>query len=160
RAGPVVLFDGSDLVFRYGSYRRVSHPTPPLYGDLKTVSHVTLGLHSLLVASGGGPLNDRPLFVLTRYQEAIERARKAIGERGLTKAQVKRQEEILDACRALVAGAIRARKAEAKEVVAALRKLRPLLDRNTAEAARAQIDGLHREMTAYRGQLSETAWQR
>ena len=157
--GPVVLFDGTDLVFRYGDYRRVSKPTPALYHDLKIVSHVPLGLHALLVVDGG-PLDDRRLFRLARYREAIDRTRKAISHRGLTRAQVERQEKILGACRELTDEACRAKKVDVKAVVAALRKLRPLLDVNSAEAARAQIDGLHREMTAYRNKLSEADWQR
>src|SRR5262249_52994477 len=34
----------------------------------------------------------------------------------------------------------------------------PLLDANTDEAARAQIDGLHREMTRWKAKLSEAEW--
>src|SRR5581483_6396097 len=48
-AGPVVLWDGDELVFRYGSYRRVSRPTPTVYHDLKTTGHMVLGLYALVV---------------------------------------------------------------------------------------------------------------
>src|SRR3954469_1759487 len=40
--GPVVLWDGDELVFRYGNYRRVSRPTPAAYHDLKTTGHMVL----------------------------------------------------------------------------------------------------------------------
>jgi hypothetical protein len=159
KAGPVVLFDGDDLVFRYGSYRRASKPTPPLYHDLKTVGHAALGLHALLVVPGDGPLDDERLFVLARYQEAIDRTRRAVAHRDLTKTQLLRQQQILDGCRALVEGTRRDRKVLVKTVIAALRKLRPLLDLNNADAARAQIDALHREMTAWRGRLSAAEWK-
>src|SRR5689334_10537743 len=47
RCGPVVLWNGEELVFRYGRYRRVSRPTTAVYHDLKTVGHVVLGLYAL-----------------------------------------------------------------------------------------------------------------
>jgi hypothetical protein len=158
-SGPVVLFDGENLVFRYGDYRNATKPTPALYHDLKTVGHVALGVYALLAVRGDGPLDDRRLFLLARYQESIDGTRKAIRHRGLTTAQVERQDRILDACRTLVESARKDRKVEVKAVITALRKLRPLLDLNNSDAARAQIDGLHREMTAYRDKLSEIQWK-
>src|SRR5262249_29359619 len=36
--------------------------------------------------------------------------------------------------------------------------MRPLLEANGAEAARAQIDALHRQMKAWRGRLTDAEW--
>ncbi len=160
RSGPVVLFDGDDLIFRYGETRRVSKITPAIYTDLKTVAHVALGLAALLTPLEPGALDPARLFVLKSYQETIEKARKAIEHRGLSKVQRQRQEKILDACDELLSEVIRGKKIDAKIVVAGLRKLRLPLELNTAEAARAQIDSLHRAMTAYRAKLTEEEWGR
>jgi hypothetical protein len=160
RSGPVVLFDGDELIFRYGETRRVSKITPAIYTDLKTVAHVALGLAALLTPPEPGPLDPARLFALKSYQETIEKARKAIEHRGLSKVQRQRQEKILDACDELLSEVIRGKKMDAKTVVGGLRRLRLPLELNTAEAARAQIDSLHRAMTAYRAKLSEEEWGR
>src|SRR5436309_2933839 len=47
-AGPVVLFDGEVIIFRYGSHRRVTRTATALYDDLKTVGHIVMGLHALV----------------------------------------------------------------------------------------------------------------
>jgi hypothetical protein len=158
RSGPVVLFNGDELVFRYGDTRRVSKITPAIYTDLKTVAHVALGLAGLLSPPEPGPLDPARLFALKGYRETIEKARKAIELRGLTRAQRQRQEKILDSCDELLSEVIRGKKIEVKAVAAGLRKLRLPLELNTAEAARAQIDSLHRAMSAWKEKLSEEEW--
>src|SRR5262245_36745504 len=59
QSGPVVLWDGDELVFRYGSYRRVSRPTPAVYHDLKTTGHMVLGLYALVAPYGDGELSEK-----------------------------------------------------------------------------------------------------
>jgi hypothetical protein len=158
--GPVVLWNGEELIFRYGSVRQTSRPTPTVYNDLKTVGHVVLGLHALVALQGDGDLDDRRRFELTEFRELVEKTRKAIRDRGLTKDQLARQEKILDGCDEYLNTVLREGKIEVKQAVTALRKLRPLLDVNSAEAARGQIDGLHRRMESYRAKLSAADWKR
>lgn len=160
QAGPVVLFDGDDLVFRYGSYRRVTQPTPALYHDLKAIGHVALGLHALLAPYGDGKLDDRRLFVLSRYLDATNRAEKAIALRDLSKTQLARQEKILATCREILTKVIADKAVDLKASLAELRKVVPLLYENNTDATRAQIDGLHRDMLAHKAKLPEADWKR
>ncbi len=156
--GPVVLFDGDEIVFRYGESRRASKITPALYTDLKSVSHVALGLAALLYPAEDRPLDPARLFALKAYQGTINKAREAIRHRDFTKNQRQRQERLLADCGELLTEVLRDKKIDPKTVVPALRKLRLPLELNSAEATRAQIDSLHREMTAYRAKLSEEEW--
>jgi hypothetical protein len=48
RCGPVVLFNGHDLVLAYGLYRSTAHIDADVYGTLKTISHIPLALHAFL----------------------------------------------------------------------------------------------------------------
>jgi hypothetical protein len=158
--GPVVLFDGENLVLRYGQVRKTAKPTPQVYHDLKAISHVALGLYGLLVAPGDGPLDEARLKELRRLAGRIEAARPAVQQRGLTKEQVERQVKLLEGFAAILAGAVQARRVEVKDVVAAFRKLRPLLDANATDAARAQIDGLRKALEAWRKDVPEKEWRR
>jgi hypothetical protein len=158
--GPVVLWDGDDLVFRYGNYRRVSHPTPAFFHDLKTTGHMVLGLEGLLGDAGDAELGAKQRFELKRYLEAVAKVRRAMPQRALSKRQRQRQEKILEACEGYLTKVLERGKAPVKELRAFLRGVAPLLDENTREAAEAQINGLHREMQRYRSQLSEAEWKR
>src|SRR5262249_55408903 len=140
-AGPVVLFDGENLVLRHGKVRKKASPTPRLYHDLKSVSHVALGLYGLLVAPGDGPLDEARLGALRRYRQQVEAAAVAVKKLGLTKEQAERQGKLLAGSETILAGVIEEKKVAVKAVVAELRKLRLLLDANMTDAARAQVDG-------------------
>jgi hypothetical protein len=158
--GPVVLWDGDDLVFRYGNYRRVGRPTPAFFHDLKTTGHLVLGLDALLGDAGEGEIGARLRFELRRYREAVGNVRVAMASRPLSKAQRVRQMKVLDACLDYLAKVLETGKAPARELRALLHDVAPKLDENSREAAQAQIDGLHREMRQYRAQLSEAEWKR
>lgn len=160
RAGPVVLYDGDHLTLRYGSARLVRPVRPPLYHDLKTVGHLVLALDALLGGPGDGDLTPRRLFELRQHRELIEKTKHAIRHRGLTKPQEDRQQYLLQSCDEYLEGVLRERKVEPKRLVALLRKLRPALDENNADAVRAQLDLLHREMLGLKGKLTEADWKR
>jgi hypothetical protein len=158
-AEPVVLWDGEDLIFRYGTYRRVSRPTPAAYHDLKVAGHMVLGLDALL-SRPDGELSAVQLFELRRYRESLRKVRRALAQRGLSKPQLERQQTLLDSCDEFLGKAIEARKTQADDLRGHLRRLRPLLDENSRDAARLQIDGLQGEMQRYRGELSADEWQK
>jgi hypothetical protein len=157
-AGPIVLWDGDDLVFRVGSYRRVSQPIPPLYHDLKISGHMALGIHALLAHRGDAALGPVPLFELSRFRETVRKVHNALKERGLSKEQMQRQDKMLDACEAYLGKVIEARKGSSGDLRELLRSFRPILAENNRDAARAQIDGMHREMQQFRAQLGEAEW--
>jgi hypothetical protein len=158
--GPIVLWDGDNLIFRYGTYRRVSQPTPAFYHDLKTTGHMALGLAAMLGDQPDTELSAQQRFALKRYRESIAAVRQAVRHLPLSKLQRQRQEKILDACADHVNKVIDSGKAPVKDLRALLRGLRPLLDDNTADAARGQIDALHRDMQRYRAQLSDAEWKK
>lgn len=157
-SGPVVLYDGDQLIFRYGTVRRVTHPTPVLYHDLKTVGHMVLGMHALLTTFGDGPLTPVRVFEVKSYVEAVGKVRGAIRQRGLTMEQQDRQEKILAACDKYLGQVLEEGRVRLSDLYAVLHTLVEPLGENTREAARAQLDGLHRDMLAYRAQLSATEW--
>jgi hypothetical protein len=158
-AGPIVLWDGEDLVFRYGNYRKVSQPIPPLYHDLKISGHMALGLHALLAAGGDSALTPPHLFELNRFRESIRKVRHALKSRGLTPAQLDRQEKMLDACDGYLGKVIDSQKVRQDELRDLLRGFRPILAENNLDAARAQIDGMYREMKRIREQLTDAEWK-
>ncbi len=160
RSGPVVLFDGDELVLRYGLQRLSARFAPEKHHDLKTISHVPLGLHALLVHRVGRPLADDRLFDLRCYRALVLAVEKALPERGLGRATLARQQQIVAASLKLLERALDRQRIERKELVAFARGVRPLLEASAVEAARGEIDALHRQMTTWRARLTEKEWKR
>ncbi|MFO0843640.1 MAG: hypothetical protein U0797_14795 [Gemmataceae bacterium] len=160
RNGPVVLWNGDEIVLRYGSVREARQVMPAVYHDLKTVGHVVLGLDALLSPHGDGKLDDRRVFEVKSHRALISRIKIAIRHRGLSSQQVERQQKILQAVEDYLDGVLREEKAEVKQLHTVLRSLLSPLDENNKEAARAQIDSMHARMTEIKARLSAADWGR
>src|SRR5262245_27293593 len=160
RSGPVVLYNGDELVLRYGSVRLVRPVVPVLYHDLKAVGHLVMSLDAMLGTHGDGELDAQLKLELRRHRDLVETTKKAIRNRRLSKEQDDRQQALLDGLATYLDGVLREGKAEGKQRVALMRKLRPVLDANNADAVRSQLDLLHREMLGLKEKLTEADWKR
>ncbi len=159
-AGPVLLVEGDTLVLVYGVYRSEVRFSPDVYHTLKAVGHVPLALFALLTASADKELSSKRLFDLKRYREAITAARDGLDRGGFSAEQRERQERILARSLAFLDQVVEAGRVSTRDLRAFTRELRPLLDANTAEAAQAQIDALHRQVMAWRPRFTDAEWQR
>lgn len=160
RAGPIVLWDGEELTFRYGTYRKVTQVTPPIYHDLKSIAHLPMGVYALLVPEGDGKLTDKKTFAINQFLSTLKLARKAIKNRQLSKEQLIRQEKIIAGCEGVLNDVLKNKTIDTKAIVKSLSEQRPLLYANVNEAAKAQIDWLHHFMMNWKGKLTAAAWDR
>jgi hypothetical protein len=158
-AGPVLLVEGDKLVLVYGIYRSEARFSPDVYHTLKAVSHVPLALFALLNAAADRELSGKRVFDLQRYRTAVTAARDGLDNRGLRAEQLERQGEILKRSLAFLDQVAAAGRVSMKDLKGFTAQLRPLLEANTAEAARAQIDALHRQVTAWRSRFTDAEWE-
>jgi hypothetical protein len=158
RTGPVILVEGDNLVLRYGIQRTEARFTPPAYHVLKSVSHVPLGIYALLAYVEPGPLGAPRLYDLRQYRGAVAAASKAVAAGRLAPAQRERQLRLLQKCQTFLDGAAEGRCHEPERLEALLKDVRPLVDENTAEAARLQLDALHKQVRAWRGEFTDREW--
>jgi hypothetical protein len=127
---------------------------PPLFNELKTVAHVTLGLFAVLSPTDGGPLGADDATALRRYQGLIGEARSAIQQVGLNPGQLQRQGQILDASQELAEHTLAAGSISEADLTAFCRRIRPLVEANIAEAVRIYLDELNQQMGAALPRLS------
>ena len=156
RTGPVVLVESDDLVLKYGQQRLVARVIPDEYQVLKTISHVPLAVHALL--AGREQLDDPRVFDLKEYREYIAAAGKALMSRGLRDEQLARQRKILAESDKLLARGIEKREVTKDDLDAFYKAVSQEIDANAADAARAEIDGLHKQMTAWKAKLTGKEW--
>ena len=126
---------------------------PPLFNELKTVAHVTLGLFAILSPANGGPLDATDMTALRRYQELIVTARGALASTALSPEQRIRQEDILAASHALATRALADGHMSESDLTAFCRRVQLQVDANISEAVRAYLDELNRRMGAALPQL-------
>lgn len=160
RSGPVVLFDGDDLVLRYGVVREQARVTPQLYHDLKAVGHVALGLHALVADHLDRPLPPDRLFDLRALRDRALRAGAVLPRRGLSPAQLERHQRLIRQSVAFADSVLSSGRASEKGLRAYCAGVRPLLDAGAADGAKLQLDGLHRQMTAWKKKLTPDEWKR
>ncbi len=159
-AGPVVLLEGDDLVLKSGADRTSVHVTPEVYDALKSVSHVALAVYALVADKGDDPLDEQSLKEIRQYRDLAAAAGKALVGRGLSEKQAATQKQILDGSVRFLDAVLDRRRAAADDLAGYVRTMRPLLDADAADAARAEIDALHKQMTAWKAKLSDQDWNR
>jgi hypothetical protein len=158
RGGPIVVVEGEELVLVHGGKREVATILPEVYNDLKAVGHVALGLHALFLVHGEAPLEEADLSGLSQYRARIEAGEKALPHRKLDKEQRERLAKCLATSRTLVDAILRARRCKAREMKDYFRTMTPLIESSAAEAARVQLDGLERQMTAWKAKMTGKEW--
>jgi hypothetical protein len=160
RSGPVILVEGDNLVLRYGISRTEVRFTPEAYHTLKSVTHVPLGIYALLAFAADGPLDAARVYDLKQFRAAIAGMAQGLQPGKLTSAQRERQLQLLGQCEAFFNGVIKEPRQERANLEAFLKEVRPLVDANTEDAARIQLDGLHKQVGLWREKLTEEEWNR
>ena len=154
-AGPVVVVSGDDLVLIRTGKRTPVTVIPPLYHDLKAFSHIPLAAY-LLTRLGFDADRRAELMMFLNEVEAIQDVAE---QRPLTAEQRRRQQTIVEETLRYLKDADLAGAVKPENRTAFARKLAPLVLANSADAARAQIDGLHKQMTAWRAELPPEEWK-
>jgi hypothetical protein len=156
RAVHAVLADGPPaflvlpdrLVLYQRGARREWPLIPPLFDQMKTVAHVTLGLFAVLSPSDGEGLGADAIAALHQYQALIATARTAVGQVGLSPAQRERQEQILAASDQLAARALADGRMPTADLTTFCRRVRPLVDANIRDGVIAYLVSLNRGISA------------
>ena len=160
RSGPVILVEGDDLVLKKGGQRVEIHYTPAVYHVLKSFAHIPLALDVIVATRDGGGLgNDSEIAELREYRKLIENAEAALANQGLDAEQVERQRKLIAACGTFLDSVVESRKCTRADRVAFARRMCPLVVANANEAARAQLDALHRQVNTWKSQMTEEEWK-
>jgi hypothetical protein len=167
RSGPVILVEGDTLVLRRGSERTEVRFLPEVFHALKAFAHIPLAVDVMLrpVDDGGGNTPDRPgrlddrlLDEMRSYRARVVDAR--LGKLRLSGEQARRQERIIVATLTLIDAVLESRACTREQRVAYARSMAPLLLANIDEAARAEIDALHRLVGSWKQPMPAEEWQR
>src|SRR5262249_31331178 len=82
------------------------------------------------------------------------------GDFHLNPEQTERQKTMIGESMKLIDSILGGQLPSAEDRIAFSRRMNPHVLNNTAEAVRAQLDGYHHQMTAWKGQMSPAEWSR
>lgn len=160
RTSPVIVVAFDELVLlRDGKETREGF-TPAAYHQLKSVSHVPLGVVALLSARTSGERDGPWRARLEDLRDKARAARSVVDELTLTTAQKTRLQRILSESLAKIDGALGLGVPDASTLTEFARTVAPLVLANADDAAKLQLDMLHALVRRWRQELSPDEWQR
>jgi hypothetical protein len=160
RSGPVLLVEGDDLVLLRNGRRSQVKVIPELYHTLKAVSHVPLAIYVLLAAPTDGPIDEQRLADLRSYRERIVQASKYLESREISKDVLQRQAKILTGSLKFLDGVLENKATESGALSAFTREMATPVLANASDAARAQLDGMHKQVQSWKAEMPADEWKK
>ncbi len=116
--------------------------SPPPYHELKSISHLPLGVYSASIGRLEHPTDQRWMERFKTLLSQIDRAEADLTKASFTEAQKGRQQNILSLSRAYLDDVLRRQNIDSASAIHYARIVAPLLLANAADAANVQIDAL------------------
>ena len=154
----VIIVSGDDLILRRNGRRAVATVTPPEYHALKCVAHSTLALFAHLAHEPGKPLGGDRAAALREYRDLLAAAGPAAEACGFDPDALARQKRIIARGLALADDVLRDGQVSAADLTRYCRASRQDLLANAAAAARAQLVATHRQVMAWKEEMTAEEW--
>jgi len=160
KMGPVIVVEMDKLVLLRDGHRTEATVIPPVYHQLKAVSHVPLALYVALAPFGEGPIDEVRLASLQDFQGQLAFVALSLEGTAFTAEQAARSRSLLKRCGDYLDGVVAERKHDAAKLRALAKAAGPVVLANADDAARAQIDAYHVQVSAWRAAMPDEEWGR
>jgi hypothetical protein len=158
-AGPTLIVNGDNFALLRDGRRVEANVGTPIYNPVKTIAHIPLAIYVTLTP-GDGAIDDDRLKTLAGLRALIPPAEGSLDALKLSAATLARQKQIVAASLAFLDDVTGSRRFARSSLLAFTRGMAPLVMENVAEAARAQLDATHAQVSAWRRDLSPQEWNR
>lgn len=156
-SGPTLIVNGDNFSLLCNGRRSEANVGVPIYDTVKTIAHIPLAIYVTLTP-GDGTVDDDRLKTLAGLRKLILPAEATLDSLKLTPATLARQKEIVTASLAFLDDVAASRTFERSRLLAFTRRMAPLVMQNVTEAARAQLDAIHSQVSAWRDDLDPQQW--
>lgn len=154
----IIIVSGDDLILRKDGKRTVATVIPPEYHSLKCVAHSTLALFAHLAHEPGKPLGEERTNTLKEYRERLATAGAAIGKAGFDLDTLTQQRRIVERSLAFIDTVLKAGQVSADDLERYCRASRADIMANCGAAARAQLLATHRQVMAWKKDMTAQEW--
>lgn len=154
----VIVVSGDDLILRKNGKRTVARVIPPEYHALKCVAHSTLALFAHLSHEPGKPLGEDRLAALKEYRELLAAAGPAVESIGFDLETLTRQRRIITRGLEFIDKVAKDGQVSADDLTRYCRLSRADVMANCGAAARAQLLATHKQVMAWKKDLTPEEW--
>jgi hypothetical protein len=155
--GPLLIVNGDQFVLLRDGRRVEANVGTPIYDPVKTIAHIPLAIYVSLTP-GDGTVDDGRVKTLVGLRELIPPAEASLDRVKLPAATLGRQKRIVAASLNFLDDVAGSRKFARSSLLAFTRGMAPLAMENVTEAARAQLDAMHAQVSAWRRDLRPEEW--
>ena len=154
---PTLIVSGDNLSLLRNGQRLEANVGTPIYDPIKTISHIPLAIYVTLTP-GDGPIDDDRLNTLANLRKLIRPAEASLDTLKLFAATLARQKQIISASLAFLDDVTARRTSTRSQLLAFTHRMAPLVMHNVTEAAHAQLDAVHAQVSAWRRDLDPKEW--
>lgn len=154
---PTLIVNGDHLALLHDGRRVEANVGAATYDPVKTIAHIPLAIYVALTPGDGAVDGDR-LKTLAGLRELIPPAEASLDTLKLSAATLARQRQIVAASLAFLDDVAGKRRFAGSVLLEFTRGIAPLVMENVTEAARAQLDATHAQVSAWRRDLSPREW--
>ena len=158
-SGPTLIVNGDHFALLRDGRRVEANVGVPIYDPVKTIAHIPLAIYVTLTPGDGAVGEDR-LKTLATLRELIPPAEASLDTLKLSATTLARQKRIVAGSLAFLADVAGSGKFARSLLLAFTRRMAPLVMENVTEAARAQLDATHTQVSAWRQDLGPQEWDR
>lgn len=158
--GPIILLKDGQLVLIRDGKETTSEILFPRYDTVKVFAHMPVAIYLMLGPAGAGELDTERLQQLAEYHGQIDRVEKQLDHIGLEGEQLKRQKQLLAGSKQFLEQVIQQQRFSTEELYAFTRSMLPMIQANIAEAAASQLDAMHRQVMAWKKEMTPAEWQK
>jgi hypothetical protein len=156
-SGPTLIVNGDNFALLRDGRRVEANVGTPIYDPVKTIAHIPLAIYVTLTP-GDGALGEDRQKTLAGLRELIPPAETSLDTVKLSAGTLARQKRIVAASLAFLDDVPGRRKFARSALFEFTRAMAPLVMENVTEAARAQLDAIHAQVSAWRREMSPEEW--
>jgi hypothetical protein len=156
--GPVILLRDGQLVLRRDQTESTAQVVLPESQTLKAFAHMPLAIYLMLDPPGSGEFDQDRQSQLRSYLTKMERVERRLEQIGLEGASLERQKDILSISKQFAEQVLSKRRYSADELHAFARRMTPMIMANVAGAAASQLNAMHRQVMAWKGEMNPKEW--
>ena len=158
--GPIILLKDGKLVLIRDGKETTSEILLPQYDTVKVFAHMPVAIYLMLGPPGAGELDTKRLQQLAAYHGQIDRVEKQLDHIGLKGEKLKRQKQLLVDSKQFLEKVIHQQRFSTEELHTFTRSMLPMIQANIAEAAASQLDAMHRQVMAWKKEMTPEEWQK
>ncbi len=133
-------------------------PTPAIYQDVKSISHIPLGIFVIIDRYFTDPSNGQWIEALQEFREKLHQARQHISKARMSPAVLADNKKILDAAIAYIDGSVKERTVTLSGFKEFSNSIGDEIIRNQTLAAETQVNAFTDLLLRWRKRIGEKAW--